>query len=264
MNETVHPWRRELPVLHGARVYLREVMGSDAAGLFELITQDEDVQRHISAPPPSIVAFHGFIRWCQDQRARGESVCFAIVPHGLTHAVGIVQIRKLGLDFCVAEWGFAIGSMFWSTGVFMEAAVLAADFAFSTLKTFRLEGRAATANGRGNGVLLKLGASSEALLRRGLKRDDVPRDQFIWGLLAEEWRDRPAECARRFSAATAQKGIDAAIAAFQARLLNQPQPDQPSQSSAPAPHYPFFVGSPPPKSPDVRGESEPPPDDDDE
>ena len=249
MNGLLPTWRQELPVLQGARVVLREVTGSDAVGLFELITQDEAVQRHISAPPPSIVAFQGFIRWCRQQRLAGESVCFAIVPRGLENAVGIIQVRALAPGFAIAEWGFAIGSMFWSTGIFPQAAALAADFAFTTLGSFRLEGRAATANGRGNGALLKLGASSEAVLRGGLKRDDLPRDQFIWGLLAAEWR-QPRADHRRFCATAAQKNVEAAIAEFQTRLLNGPPRDQPSSGPLPAPLYPFFVGrtgDPPPE-----------------
>ena len=229
--------------MRGERVVLREVTGSDAMGLFELISQDEAVNRHISAPPPSIVAFHGFIRWCHEQRLAGESVCFGIVLHGLEHAVGIIQIRRLGLNFSIAEWGFALGSMFWATGIFVEAAALAARFAFTTLGTYRLEGRAATANGRGNGALLKLGASSEALLRGGLKRDDLPRDQFIWGLLADEWSDPPAG-RPRFSAAAAQKDIAAAVAEFQKRMLDNSPREPSSQSGVRVPLYPFFVSSP--------------------
>ena len=165
-------------------------------------------------------------------------MCFAIVPRGLEHAVGIIQIRALALDFSIAEWGFALGSMFWSTGLFLEAAALAADFAFTTLGTYRLGGRAATANGRGNGALLKLGASSKAVLRSGLKRDNLARDQFIWGLLADEWR-RPAIDHPRFSSSAAEKNIEAAVAEFQARLLNSPRCAQPSPSTGPAPLYPF-------------------------
>ena len=248
MSGPIPQWRQDLPVLQGERVTLREVTGSDAVGLFELIAQDPLVHRHISPPPPSIVAFHGFIRWCHHQRAAGESVCFAIVPHGLEHAVGIFQIRRLALDFSIAEWGFALGSMFWGTGVFVEAAALVAEFAFGTLGAFRLEGRAATANGRGNGALLKIGASSEAVLRGGLQGADLPRDQFIWGLLAEEWRDRPLGH-RRFSAADAEKDIQAAIAAFQVRQLDNPERARALPANAPAPLYPFFIGrtgDPPP------------------
>jgi len=176
-------------------------------------------------------------------------VCFAIVPRGLEHAVGVIQVRSLAPDFSIAEWGFAIGSMFWSTGIFPQAAALAADFAFTSLGSFRIEGRAATANGRGNGALLKLGAASEGVLRAGLTRDDLPRDQFIWGLLAEEWRQPRGEH-QRFSATAARKDIDAAIAEFQTRLLNGPPREQSGPNIVPAPLYPFFVGragDPPPE-----------------
>jgi hypothetical protein len=132
----------------------------------------------------------------------------------------------------------------------VEAAALVAEFAFTTLGTFRIEGRAVTANGRGNGALLKLGASSEGILRGGLKRGDLPRDQFIWGLLAEEWRKQPVGH-RPFSADAALKNIEAAIAEFQTRLPNPPRGQQPSQSALRAPLYPFFVSSPAVDSPDA-------------
>lgn len=229
-------WRQALPRLAGPRLSLREVLAADAVSLFGLITEDPSVQAHISAPPPSIVAYQGFIAWCHRQRSEGQSVCFAVVPHGLKHAIGIFQIRALGLDFSVAEWGFALGSAFWSTGLFEEAATLVADFAFGTLGTFRLEGRAVTANGRGNGALLKIGASEEGLLREGLARGDTQLDQFMWSLLAEEWR-QPACVRSRFSEATAKKRIETAIAEFQVHLFK----NAPPESSIGFRLYPFFV-----------------------
>ncbi len=229
-------WRQGLPHLTGARLYLREVVATDAVSLFELITQDPAVQRHISTPPPSIVAYQGFIAWSHRQRSEGQSICFAVVPHGVEHAIGIFQVRALGLDFSVAEWGFALGSAFWSTGIFEEAAALVADFAFNTLGTFRLEGRAVTTNGRGNGALYKLGASEEGILRQGLERDDLQHDQFMWSLLAEEWPQQPVERGR-FSEATAKKKIDLAIAEIQCHLFKNARLESSSK-----PHlHPFFV-----------------------
>lgn len=227
-----------LPRLYGPRLQLRELVPADAPSLFWAISDDPKVQRHISAPPPSITAFRGFIEWCLRQRVDGQSICFGVVPKGLEQPIGVFQIRKLGLDFSVAEWGFVLGSAFWSTGVFEEAASLVADFAFMQLGTFRLEGRAATGNGRGNGALLKLGASEEGILRRGLQRDDTEHDQFIWGLLAEEWQRRAARVRHdRSSEDAARKKLEAAIEEMRERLVNAPR----SQSvGTPDPH-PFFV-----------------------
>src|ERR1700694_393391 len=109
-------------------------------------------------------AFEGFIAWAQRERSLANSVGFGIVPHGLHAAIGIIQVRAMKPTFFVAEWGFALGSAFWSTGVFPEAAALVAQFAFGTLHVHRLEGRVATANGRGNGALQKIGGSAEGIL----------------------------------------------------------------------------------------------------
>src|SRR2546430_8983109 len=118
---TEAPWRNEVPVLSGALVRVREVACEDAPALFALLS-DPAVSAHMASPPPSMLAFAGFIRWARQQRQRGESVCFGIVPDGLESAVGIVQVRALEPSFFTAEWGFAIGESFWGTGAFIDAA----------------------------------------------------------------------------------------------------------------------------------------------
>jgi ribosomal-protein-serine acetyltransferase len=118
----------------------------------------------------------------------GHYLCFAIVPHGGETAVGIIQVRQLAQDFETAEWGFALGQAFWGTGIFVEAAQLVLTFTFDTVGVRRLEARAAVANGRGNGALLKLGARREAILRQSFCRGGQRLDQGLWSILAEDWR----------------------------------------------------------------------------
>src|SRR5205085_2872216 len=126
-------WCAHVPRLSGEMVDVREVVESDADTLFELLS-DPRVTEHLSAPPPSASAFAGFIRWAHRERAAGNGVCFGIVPHGINDAVGIIQIRAIGLSCVTSEWGFALGASFWSTGVFVEAANLVAEFAFTTMQ----------------------------------------------------------------------------------------------------------------------------------
>ena len=78
---------------------------------------------------------------------------FGMVPEGYDHAVGLVQVRAIAPKFSVAEWGFAVGSPFWGTGLFLASARTAVDFAFQHTEVNRLEARAAVQNGRGNGAL---------------------------------------------------------------------------------------------------------------
>ena len=72
----------------------------------------------------------------------------------------------------------------------MRSARVFLDAVFGTLGVFRLEARALDANGRGNGVLRKLGATRESVLRGGFKHGDVISDHVMWSLLAPEWAER--------------------------------------------------------------------------
>ena len=177
-----------LPVLRGEQVMLRELRASDAASLFALLTTEE-VARFISPPPTTVEGFERFIAWTLRQRAAGTYACFAVTLHGYDTAIGIFQIREIEPGFGTAEWGFAIGSAFWGTGVFQEGAELVLDFAFETLGVHRLEARAAVLNGRGNGALQKIGAVQEGLLRKSFLRNGEYLDQVLYAIIDDDWRE---------------------------------------------------------------------------
>jgi RimJ/RimL family protein N-acetyltransferase len=184
-------WRTALPTLIGSGVTLRELRISDAPSLFTAMSTAE-VSRFISPPPSTIDGFERFIAWTHRQRAAGQYVCFAVIAPQSDAAVGLFQIRSLEPDFGTSEWGFAIASEFWGSGIFVEAARLVVDFAFTALGTHRLEARAAIRNGRGNGALRKLGAVQEGVLRRSFLTNGEYLDQALWTILKEEWRDAKA------------------------------------------------------------------------
>jgi RimJ/RimL family protein N-acetyltransferase len=184
---TASDWRTQLPVLHGRGVRLRELRTSDAASLFALLTTAE-VSQFISPPPTSVEGFVRFIDWTRQRRAEGKHACFAVVPEGCDTAVGLIQFHVLDDDFRVAEWGFALGSAWWGKGLFMEGAQLVLEFAFEQVGVRRMEARAVTGNGRGNGALRKLGAVREAELRRSFAKGLRRYDQYLWSILDQDWR----------------------------------------------------------------------------
>jgi RimJ/RimL family protein N-acetyltransferase len=147
----------------------------------------EEVARFISPPPTTIEGFEEFINWTRSQRMAGNYVCFAVVPAGYDTAIGLFQVRQLEPGFANAEWGFAIGSGFWGTGVFLECARLVVDFAFETIGVHRLEARSCVRNGRGNGALRKVGALQEGVLRRSFYKNGDHLDQVLWSILREDW-----------------------------------------------------------------------------
>jgi RimJ/RimL family protein N-acetyltransferase len=184
---TTSDWRSGLPVLAGDQIVLRELRAEDAASLLAMLTTEE-VSRFISPPPTTIEGFEQFIAWTHRERANGNYICYGVVPAGMTTAVGLFQLRSLEPGFGSCEWGFALGSQFWGTGMFVSGARAILNFGVDVVGSQRFEARAAVANGRGNGALRKIGAVQEGVLRRSFLRNGQYHDQVLWSILAEDWR----------------------------------------------------------------------------
>jgi RimJ/RimL family protein N-acetyltransferase len=185
-------WRDGLPVLAGEMVMLRELTTSDAVSLFAMLSTDE-VRRYMSPPPCDLAGFERFIAWARDERAAGRFLCYGVVPAGYSTPVGIFQVRQLDPAFTMGEWGAALGSQFWGTGLFEASARLVMDFVFDQLGVHRLEARAAVQNGRANGAARKMGAVPEGVARKGLNCRGKYLDQVMWSILAEDWRQARVE-----------------------------------------------------------------------
>jgi ribosomal-protein-alanine N-acetyltransferase len=185
---TVSDWQRQLPVLASDGVVLRQLKQSDAASLFMLLTTEE-VARFITPPPTTLAGFEQFIAWAIARQRQGKVAFFAVTVRGSDTPIGLFQVRALDGDFATAEWGFALGSPYWGTGVFARGAAMTLEFSFETLGVERLEARSMVANARGNAALRKVGATTEGVLRKSFEKGGRRHDQYLWSILAEEWRD---------------------------------------------------------------------------
>ena len=178
--------REWLPALEGRHVMLRALRPSDAASLHALLTAPE-VARFVSAPPATVEAFERFIVKANRQRS-GTYICYAVTLKGNDTAIGMFQIREIEPGFQSAEWGFALGSAFWGTGVFKESAQLILQFIFTTLGVHRLEARASVRNGRGGRALQKMGAVQEGVLRKSFVLNGQHFDQVLYAILKDDWQ----------------------------------------------------------------------------
>jgi RimJ/RimL family protein N-acetyltransferase len=190
-------WHFGLPTIRGAKVTLREVRESDAHALLVMLSSDE-VAEFVSPLPRTVDGFVAFAAEAQRDRAVGHSFCFGVVPDGYDDAMGLFQVRELEPGFGSAEWGFALGSAFWGSGIFVEGAKAVIDFSFGVVGMHRLEARSITSNGRGNAALRKIGALQEGILRRSFQRDGRYFDQILWSILKDEWREHHPAFAPKF------------------------------------------------------------------
>ena len=182
-------WRSGLPTLTDGRVMLRELQLCDAAALLTMLTSHE-VARFISPPPTTIEGFERFIVCANGERQAGRYACYGVIPEEMDTPVGVFQLRPMDPAFFAADWGFAIGSPFWGSGLYTTCAELVLEFAFTTLGVQRLEARSVVGNGRGNGALRKMGAVCEGVLRRSLLRNGEYHDQHLWSILESDWRSQ--------------------------------------------------------------------------
>jgi RimJ/RimL family protein N-acetyltransferase len=178
--------RSTLRTLQAPAVTIRELHAGDAAALAALLTT-ETVVRFIYPPPTDPAGFARFIEWTRAEQAGGRQVTFAIVPHGQDTAVGIIQVRQCDSDFTRAEWGFVLAERYWGTGLFMASARVVLQYLFECVGVQRLEARSVALNGRGNGVLEKLGGVREGALRRAFCKHDKFFDEVLWTIHAADW-----------------------------------------------------------------------------
>ena len=181
-------------MLSDGGVILRELRVADAPSLLAHL-DNARVLRYIAPCPSTLEGFRRFIRWTRAERRRGLHACFGIIPSNATMPVGIIQVWPIERDFSTAEWGFVLGESYWGTGLFARGARLFLDAVFldglfDSSGVFRLEARAVDVNRRGNGVLRKMGATPEGVLRGAFRKGEAGHDQVMWSMLASEWRAR--------------------------------------------------------------------------
>jgi RimJ/RimL family protein N-acetyltransferase len=180
-------WHAKRVALIGRKGVLRELRVSDAPALLLLLGAPE-VARFIAPPPATVEAFEHFINRTTRESSPLKSMCFAVTLVGDDTAIGLFQIREIDPSVRIAEWGFALGSAFWGTGIFVEAANLVLEFAFERLGVHRLEARVAVRNGRGGRALQKVGGVPEGVLRKGFQKDGRYLDQVMYAIIASDWR----------------------------------------------------------------------------
>lgn len=180
-------WCQALPTLQGIDFTLREVTLADASPLLEATAGDE-VNRFITPPPDTLEDFERFIEWARSRRQDGQFACFSLVPAGSKSPVGLFQIRPDDPSCETAEWGFVFAARTWGSGLFQSGAREVVDFVFDMMGVRRLEARAAVANGRGNGALLKLGAVKGDVVKNGFVRKGVALDLNLWSILERDWQ----------------------------------------------------------------------------
>lgn len=190
-------WRDGLPLLCGNGLCAREPHGADAEALAAFLTPRTVWPFRAKAP----VSPSGWVRLldrARADRAAGVSALFVIERERSSDPLGLVLIRRLELDFRIAEAQFLFGEEAWESDAPQTGVSFALDFAFRDIGVHRLEAR--TLTGREGVVLRSLGLVQEGLLRDAYPLWGGLATQTIWALLRREWLSRQLPPPRRHPA----------------------------------------------------------------
>jgi ribosomal-protein-alanine N-acetyltransferase len=177
-----------LPVLMGRRLLLREPTPADGERLFACAS-DPEVTRFLAFDPPrSVTETLEFIARVEEWRRQDREYTFLVATMADDEPVGMTGLRHLDLRLGTAQVGTWLRRSAWGTGMKAEAKGLLLDYAFGPLGLHRVEARIAVANERSRRAFEKLGAACEGTLRESFRKGSDTADQFLYAILAPEWR----------------------------------------------------------------------------
>jgi len=87
------------------------------------------------------------------------------------------------------EMGWALGVEYRGQGYATEAAMALMDYGFNSLGLHRIHADTSTDNLASWRIMERLGMRREALLRGAVYEEAKWVDRYVYGLLADEWRD---------------------------------------------------------------------------
>ncbi|MBI4615316.1 MAG: GNAT family N-acetyltransferase [Planctomycetes bacterium] len=116
---------------------------------------------------------------------------FAVRLLGTGRLVGQADIYQIHADSRRARVGLEIGEKdLWGRGLGREVLGMLLEEAFGSLDLHRVEALIYSFNLRSVRLFERAGFRREGVLRERLARDGGFHDEYIYGLLAREWRER--------------------------------------------------------------------------
>lgn len=188
------PGAAELPTLDTARLRLRPLRASDAAGILAVFG-DAAVVRYWNRPRfESRGDATAYLDRLQGLFERREAYTWAIAhrasPSTPDALVGTCVLFKLDAANGRAEIGYALARRLWGQGLAHETLHALIGLAFDGFGLRRLEADTDPRNAASCALLASLGFTLEGRMRERWRVAGEPSDSACYGLLAREWQAR--------------------------------------------------------------------------
>jgi ribosomal-protein-alanine N-acetyltransferase len=122
----------------------------------------------------------------------GEWLALTLVPHGDGDGAGVLVCRVTAAETETMEIGYRLSARVHRRGFGFAACTRLCTFLFDVVRVRKVVALCAADNEPSWRLMEKLGMQREAHLREHTLLDGAWRDEFVYGLLAREWRRPPA------------------------------------------------------------------------
>ncbi len=167
---------------------LRNLQTADSCRLISLIERNLD---HLMRWHPWVPVlrdpenWESYIRDNLERYARGEGIACGIWLEA--QLVGVAECQDVNLESRSTELGYWLAEEHTGKGLATQACDALLRYAFNSLKLNRVVIRCPVGHERSARLAERLGFTREGRLRANRWLNDVAVDDYIYGLLADEW-----------------------------------------------------------------------------
>ena len=172
-----------MPELETPRLRLRALGPEDAAGVLQVLGDDEVTRYHSMPTLTTLEEAHAALAQLQRRYQAEESLRWAIEVAGRPGLIGTVGLLHVSAEHRRGELGYELARAWWGQGVMTEAARAVVTYAFERLGLHRIEAGVLVGNDRSVRVLQKLGFHEEGTLRAHLQLEGQFQDVRWFSLL---------------------------------------------------------------------------------
>lgn len=185
----------------GTRVLLRPFRMEDVEDVFAYASDPEVAQHMEWAPHRETAETCAYLASSIEAYSKRVWLPLAVVRRDTGRVVGCFDLRVVSAGHRVGETGYVLARSEWGTGTNVEAGRLVLEHAFDHFGLNRVQAICNVENRRSSRTLEKLGMTREGTLREYRIEKGVPRDKYMYAILASEWRrDRPKAAGKKRAA----------------------------------------------------------------
>ena len=178
--------KREKLRIEGEKVNLRTLDLADAGSLLEN-ANDLEVAKYTRLPHPYTIDHARSYIDDVLNGSKGESLKLGIVLKENDNVVGTISLKEFDLENKNSELGYWLGREYWRKGYMQEAIKLILDYGFNNFDLERIYAKVLHPNTASAKLLEKIGFVLEGKTRKSSLRRGEWMDEFIYGVIKEDY-----------------------------------------------------------------------------